>query len=494
MKMNKYALLLMLVLFHIACGDKKQHHTVPSQQTDFDEAILYQAFLNTAVNVTRDYYTQKLRLIEARKIPPDDAPYLLYFRALCYYHLNQYHLAISDLSQIQPHSDIFPKVQILMGLCYAQTGKKNQAQTIWQKIYHENLNNPVILSALGYAYAELNPQSAEGLDYCQTAYTLVTKHVAQEAVKNQVFRNLSYVYSQRGQDEMAWEYLQQMNRKLPDVIGVTGAPFFDPLVYKLQANLYFSQAIQHYKKKNQLYPLAVSYLHLGQYDQAKDYLLQFIRRSKGLERLKAKINLGLCYWNTNNRAKAEEEWRAVLQSVADAPTRSLMGATFAVLGIQLEQAYSLCAEALGQMEEGAEAQADQPPLSIWRELSRKLSLVAFQRGIFQKQRQFIPEAVNTLESQIAYEKVTQNGFAHPLLLLDLVNVRYYNRDVYEPPKLLLYFRDQYPEIDPLLDVCQAVAENWKKTQFYQELQTEMQWQNLWRLPIFSLEDSPNGGV
>ncbi|MHC4535428.1 MAG: tetratricopeptide repeat protein [Planctomycetota bacterium] len=489
--MNKYAALLMLFLIYASCGDKTQQYTAQSQQTDFDKAILYQAFLNTGVNIARDYYTQKLLLIKEGKIPPNDTPYLFYFRALCYYHLNQYNLAFSDLSMIQSDSDIFPKAQILIGLCYAQTGKKNQAQIIWQKIYNEHSKNPVILSYLGYAYVELNPQDIEGLNYGQTAYALATERKTLEEDKNQVLRNLSYAYSQNGQYDIAIEeYLQKMNRRLPDVIGVTGTQFFDPLIYKLQANIYFSKAIQNYKKGNKLYPIAISYLHLGKYDQAKDYLLQFIGKSKGIERLKAKINLGVCYWKANNQTKAEEEWDSVLQSIKDIQIRSQLGATFALLPIRLEEAYSLCTGALEQIEELE--QAEEPSLSLWRELSRNLSLIAFQRAILGKNKQFIPEVVNTLESQIAYEKVTQNGLAHPLLLLDLVNVRYYNRDVYEPPKLLLYLRDKYPEIDLILDVCQVVAENWKKTQFYRELQTEIQWQNIWRIPIFSIGDSQSG--
>jgi len=464
--------------------------TLNLAQSYYDWALLSLAFFNVAVNVELDYYTQKLILIREGKIPPTDEDYLLYFRGLCYYYMKRYAQAIGDFLKISSNSTLFFHLQIALAMCYYKTGEREKARQILESVYEKGKDDAVLLSRLGYAHTELFPQAPNGLDYCRRAKALAT-----QGVLNKVLTHLSYAYAQMNQPSLAYEYFKKLDRKQADAVSNSGSKFFDPLFYKLQANVYFSKALEYYslleadKSGNSddiCFQIGTCYLQFGRYDEAISYFEKLVDKESQI-RLKAAISLGFCYFKNGNQARAKKYWQLAENSMvglfegsipeqpASTIIQSELGKTFAALNIRLDEAFALCSDAYKRASRGG---FEIRPPSVWRKLNHNLAKVAFQRGVKENRIEFVLQSVGLLESLISGYNFTKGSSDYPLVLIDLANAQYYLRNFSEPANIWGHFLDDYPEVEPIFHACQSVLENWRKIQWYKELLPEIQWQEV----------------
>jgi tetratricopeptide (TPR) repeat protein len=452
-------------------------------QAYFDWGMLSHSLFNSAINIELDYYNQEYALWKCKKLKSMNLNYNWYFRGICLAYAQQYEDAIAAFKQIQPNSDIYPQAQLALARCYAQTGKREVAQTLFQQIDAVGKKDPVIFSSLSVFLTEFFPsRKQEGLANCEVTYSLARGAGVKANVRNTVIRNLSQAYYNTAQIDKALEYLRKLDPKLPEFEDASGAKFFDPSLFRLQAQIYLSKGIEYYQKvvekigeektSSQLYRIGESFLVLGKYDDAISIFQKLIEKTVG-KRLRAStiISLGICYYNKGNSEKAAELWNSV-QTERDVLIQSEMGYTFARLGINLDLALVLCKRTEAEVaEQGV--------------LAANLGTAYFHKGIQEKnkkkQGELFWQAIGQLGSYIGNSVDFRRGdWRAPLLLINLANGYYLVHRFQKSTTIFLYFRDDYPEVEQLFIACQLTQENWRRIQWHSEYRpTETLWYGDW---------------
>jgi tetratricopeptide (TPR) repeat protein len=457
-------------------------------QVYFDWGMLSRSFFNSAINIELDYYNQEYALWKGKKLKSLNLDYNWYFRGICLAYAQQYEDAIAAFKQIQPNSDIYPLAQLAMARCYSQTGKQEVVQKLIQQIDSASKKDPVLLNSLSVFLTEFFPdKKQEGLAACEAAYSLASKQGIKENGRNMVTRNLSQAYYNTAQIDKAWEALRKLDTKLPDFEDARGAKFFDPSLFRLQAQIYLSKAIEYYQKVVEkveeekaafpLYQIGKSFLALGKYDEAISIFQKLLEKNVG-KRLQAftMVHLGICYYKKGNKELAAELWNSA-QISKDAQIQSEVGYTFALLGINLDLALALCTRTEAEVAK-------------WGFLAANLGTIYLQMGIQEKnktkQAELFWQAIGQLSSQIGNSFDFRKGDGRtPLVLIELAKAYYLVNSFGAPTTIFRYFRDDYPEVEQLFSACQLTRENWRRIQWHAEYRpTEILWHDNWFAELY----------
>lgn len=457
-------------------------------QTYFKAGIFYKALFNSSLNAHINYYNCRLYLNKAKTINLEhkglvlkkaNLDYLLYFRGICYYLSEEFQKAINDFNKIKS-KPLYWSALIRLGACYYKKGLIQKANWCWDTVYKNNKNNLEVLSELGYIYAQLDisEKLEEALRYCQKAF--------EEIKTERIAKCLIWVYFKNNQVNEAIKLLEKINFKNPDLVDKLGeykdlkqgieieytTKFYDPSILDHKANIYLNQAIKYYKRYLRHNPenevvncqIGISQLNSNQLNEAIELFNKLLTSSKRENvKLKAKINLGTAYYLKGDKLKAEQLWDDVNKGSDNPLARNDLGATYAKLGIKLEQAVSLC-----QVEE-----AEKPGIASWN-----LGKVYFKKGITQSNTDYLSRAIMYYEKNHVQESGYSIKMNDPLLLLDLATA-YYNRHLFRTAsEITASLQHHYPEAKQGFDSFQAVAEIWQVIKWDEGLAWKIEWQDI----------------
>lgn len=382
---NKILLCSIILCCHsiIAYGQE----TTEQANSYFEKGIFYKGLFNATINRQINVYNARLYLIDNKekiakladkkiKFSKDEISCIRYYRGLCYYYQGRLEKAILDFEKVSKSSDKYLEARIRLVGCYYEQGKIKEATRLWNEVYPKKENNPLTKKDIDNALNALN--------------------------------------------------------KTPKSKTV----FYDPSILNLKSQKYLGLAVKYYQKESQNEDsqclCGIAELMDGRINDSIRTLTPLIYSNRWEIKAKAKINLGVAYYLKGERAKSNTLWDEVKREYNNKPgVISELGYTYSRLGINLNEALSLCREARGLF-------------------SYHLGMVYFKKGVIENKTDYTYNATRLLENGCGSDS---------LFLLDLSNAYYYKKWFDHSINILMQIPDM--EIKDVIYLTQNMSENWK---------------------------------
>lgn len=433
----------------------------------FNAGLLYKKFFNLAVNSQINYYNTKLLLrkgiisTENLRLKPEDLNHLLYFRGLCYYLRGDFNDALNDLKKVEPKSPLYLNAVIKLGACYHQLGRVKEARQEWEKIYRSS-KHPIILCELGYTYCELGMEDM---------FNQVQKWAEEASDKigvEKIRKLLCVIYFKNNNIDKAVELLNEIQLEIPELTEERGeyidkesnikvkyvTKFYDPSMLNHKADIYLTLALKYYrnylefgKNKDLIYKqIGLCQLYSNKLEDAILTFNHLIKNDDSDPKIRSmsQIYLGMCHYLLGAREKAFILWDNVYKNnLQNYEVLSLLGVTYAMLGIRLEEAIKLCKT---------------PRAELPGELSWNLGIVYFKKGLKESNIECFSESIGYLEKNHTQKGGYNVEVDNPLLLSDMASA-YYNRRLFQTASCIAFsLRQYYPEVEQIFNVFQVVSE------------------------------------